>query len=93
MSLAVTGFPNLFLMCGPATIFANGNLLAGMEDNADYIVAAMIKMQRQDYQTMEIRQEVQDEYNVQQEGECILRLKLLLPVVSTDSHLTPMAKP
>jgi hypothetical protein len=44
-----------------------------MEDNADYIVAAMIKMQRQDYQTMEVRQEVQDEYNVQQEGECILR--------------------
>lgn len=38
MSIAVPSFPNLFMMCGPGTIFANGSLLAGIEGNADYIV-------------------------------------------------------
>jgi hypothetical protein len=41
MSLAVSGFPNMFIMCGPGTVFANGSLLAGIEVNANYIVDAV----------------------------------------------------
>ncbi len=41
MSLAEAGFPNVFFMCGPGTVFANGSLLAGIEGNANYIVEAM----------------------------------------------------
>jgi hypothetical protein len=41
MSLAVAGFPNMFFMCGPGTVFANGSLLAGIEANSNYIVQAM----------------------------------------------------
>ncbi|KAL8290247.1 hypothetical protein RQP46_003186 [Phenoliferia psychrophenolica] len=68
MSLAVAGFPNLFYMCGPGTIFANGSLLPGIEGNAKYIVACLSKMQTHEIATMEVDQEAQDEYNEQQES-------------------------
>ncbi|KAJ9115390.1 hypothetical protein QFC22_005145 [Naganishia vaughanmartiniae] len=62
------GFPNMFIMCGPGTVFANGSLLAGIEANAKYIVDAVAKMQSQDIKSMEIAQENQDEYNRQQDS-------------------------
>ncbi|KAJ9093529.1 hypothetical protein QFC21_006363 [Naganishia friedmannii] len=68
MSLAVAGFPNMFIMCGPGTIFANGALLPGMEANAQYIVDVIAKMQSQDIRSVEIAQENQDEYNRQQDS-------------------------
>ncbi|KAM0752320.1 cyclohexanone monooxygenase [Meredithblackwellia eburnea MCA 4105] len=68
MSIAVAGFPNLFFMCGPGTVFANGSLLAGIESNAKYIVEALVKIQTQDIKSMEISQDAQDEYNAQQEA-------------------------
>ncbi|KAJ9112511.1 hypothetical protein QFC22_006260 [Naganishia vaughanmartiniae] len=68
MALAVAGFPNMFIMCGPGGTFANGAVLPGMEANAKYIVDAIAKMQSQDIRSMEIAQENQDEYNRQQES-------------------------
>ncbi|KAL8292694.1 hypothetical protein RQP46_001306 [Phenoliferia psychrophenolica] len=68
LSLAVAGFPNLIFMCGVGTTFANGSVLAGMEVNADYIVACLTKMQTQDILAMEVTQEAQDEYNAQQDS-------------------------
>lgn len=41
MSLAVTGFPNMLIQCGPGTIFANGSLLSGIEASSAYIVKAL----------------------------------------------------
>ncbi|KAJ9116767.1 hypothetical protein QFC24_006658 [Naganishia onofrii] len=67
MSLAVADFPNMFFMCGPGTVFANGSLLAGIEVNANYIVDAVAKLQSQDILSMEISQDAQDEYNAQQD--------------------------
>ncbi|KAK0462946.1 uncharacterized protein EV420DRAFT_1731822 [Desarmillaria tabescens] len=67
MSIAVSGFPNMFLMgCGPRITYANGSLLPGTEAQADYIVACLSKMQKQDIKTMEVDKDAQDEYNFQQ---------------------------
>ncbi|KAJ9116538.1 hypothetical protein QFC24_006708 [Naganishia onofrii] len=67
-SIRPKGFPNMFIMCGPGTTFANGAVLPGMEANAQYIVDVVAKMQSQDIRSMEISQESQDEYNRQQES-------------------------
>ncbi|KAK0462931.1 uncharacterized protein EV420DRAFT_1745502 [Desarmillaria tabescens] len=69
MSIAVTGFPNMFLMgCGPGITYANGSLLPCTEVQADYIVACLSKLQKQDIKTMEVNKDAQDEYNIQREA-------------------------
>ncbi|KAK0436596.1 hypothetical protein EV421DRAFT_1980155 [Armillaria borealis] len=67
MSIALAGFPNMFLMgSGPGIPYANGSILPGMEAQADYVVACLSKMQKQDIKTMEVDRDAQDEYNIQQ---------------------------
>ncbi|KAK0497938.1 hypothetical protein EDD18DRAFT_1461897 [Armillaria luteobubalina] len=67
MSIALTGFPNMFLMgSGPGIPYANGSILPGMEAQADYVVACLAKMQKQDIKTMEVDRDAQNEYNIQQ---------------------------
>ncbi|KAK0440003.1 uncharacterized protein EV420DRAFT_1733274 [Desarmillaria tabescens] len=69
MSIAVTGFPNMFLMgCGPGITYVNGSLLPCTEAQADYIVACLSKLQKQDIKTMEVNKDAQDEYNIQREA-------------------------
>ncbi|KAF5373794.1 hypothetical protein D9758_000950 [Tetrapyrgos nigripes] len=64
VSVAVHGFPNMFLMgCGPGVNYAHGSVLLGSEVNADYIVKALSKMQRQDIKAMEPDLQAQNEYN------------------------------
>lgn len=42
MSMAVAGFPNMFLMgCGPGITYANGSLLPCTEAQADFVVACL----------------------------------------------------
>ncbi|KAK0236614.1 cyclohexanone monooxygenase [Armillaria nabsnona] len=67
MSIALAKFPNMFLMgSGPGIPYANGSILPGMEAQADYVVACLSKMQKQDIKTMEVDRDAQDEYNIQQ---------------------------
>ncbi|KAK0436609.1 hypothetical protein EV421DRAFT_1114460 [Armillaria borealis] len=69
MSMAVAGFPNMFLMgCGPGITYANGSLLPCTEAQADFVVACLSKLQKQDIETMEVNKDAQDEYNIQQEA-------------------------
>ncbi|SJL08669.1 related to monooxigenase [Armillaria ostoyae] len=69
MSMAVAGFPNMFLMgCGPGITYANGALLPCTEAQADFVVACLSKLQKQDIKTMEVNKDAQDEYNIQQEA-------------------------
>ncbi|KAK0436585.1 hypothetical protein EV421DRAFT_1980129 [Armillaria borealis] len=69
LSVAVAGFPNMFLMgCGPGITYANGSLLPCTEAQADYVVACLSKLQKQDLKTMEIDPDAQDEYNIQRES-------------------------
>ncbi|KAK0462957.1 uncharacterized protein EV420DRAFT_1639049 [Desarmillaria tabescens] len=68
-STAVAGFPNMFLMgCGPGITYANGSLLPCIEAQADYVVACLSKLQKQDLKAMEVVQNAQDEYNIQRES-------------------------
>ncbi|KAK0478966.1 hypothetical protein IW261DRAFT_1565064 [Armillaria novae-zelandiae] len=56
MSIALAGFPNMFLMgSGPGIPYMNGSILPGMEAQAKYIIACLAKMQQQDIKTMEPR--------------------------------------
>lgn len=69
MSVAITGFPNMFLMgSGPGITYANGSLLPCTEAQADYVVACLSKLQKQDIKTMEVNKDAQDEYNIQREA-------------------------
>ncbi|KAK0497922.1 hypothetical protein EDD18DRAFT_1382317 [Armillaria luteobubalina] len=69
LSIAVAGFPNMFLTgCGPGIPYSNGSLLPCTEAQADYAVACLSKLQKQDLRTMEIDPNVQDEYNIQRES-------------------------
>lgn len=69
LSIAVAGFPNMFLMgCGPGITYANGSLLPCTEAQADYVVACLSKLQKQDLKTMEIDPDAQYEYNIQRES-------------------------
>ncbi|KAK7455091.1 hypothetical protein VKT23_010961 [Stygiomarasmius scandens] len=64
ISIAVHGFPNMFLMgCGPTVNYAHGSVLLGTDANAEYIVKALAKMQRQDIRSMEPDLQAQNDYN------------------------------
>ncbi|THV03942.1 cyclohexanone monooxygenase [Dendrothele bispora CBS 962.96] len=64
ISVAVHGFPNMFLMgCGPTVNYAHGSVLLGSDVNAEYIVKALAKMQRQDIRSMEPDLQAQNDYN------------------------------
>ncbi|KAK0478941.1 hypothetical protein IW261DRAFT_1337279, partial [Armillaria novae-zelandiae] len=60
-------FPNMFLMGSrPGIPYTNGSILPGMEVQADYIVACLAKMQKQDIKMMEVDRDAQNKYNIQQ---------------------------
>ncbi|KAG7447094.1 FAD/NAD(P)-binding domain-containing protein [Guyanagaster necrorhizus] len=69
LSIAVAGFPNMFFIgCGPGITYANGPFLTCVEAQADYVVACLSKLQKQDLKSMEVDRDVQEEYNIQQES-------------------------
>lgn len=55
MSLAVDGFPNLFLVLGPNSAVGSGSLTMILEAQGDYIVKCVRKLQRDDYAAMRVR--------------------------------------
>ncbi|KAL2024166.1 hypothetical protein VTK56DRAFT_9322 [Thermocarpiscus australiensis] len=57
LSLAVDGFPNLFMVFGPNSAIGFGSLTRILEAQADYAVAAARKLQKEDYASMEPRPE------------------------------------
>lgn len=57
MSLAVDSFPNFFMMLGPNSAIGSGSLTVILENEGDYIVKCIRKMQKEDYATMSIKPE------------------------------------
>jgi hypothetical protein len=55
LSLAVDAFPNLLMMFGPNSAIGSGSLTKILEAEADYIIAAIRKLQKEDYASMEPR--------------------------------------
>ena len=55
MSLAVDGFPNLFMVLGPNSAVGSGSLTMVLEAQGDYIVKCVRKLQKEDYASMRVR--------------------------------------
>ncbi|KDR85545.1 hypothetical protein GALMADRAFT_234472 [Galerina marginata CBS 339.88] len=62
LSVAVDGFPNMFLALGPNAGVGAGNILLIMERQVDYAVAATLKMQRERLKSIEAKSEAVDDY-------------------------------
>jgi hypothetical protein len=63
MSLAVDGFPNLFISGGPHSAVTSGSLLNIAEHVVGYVVEAVRKMQRERLRSMEVRQEAMEDWS------------------------------
>ncbi|KAK2807578.1 hypothetical protein FQN51_000011 [Onygenales sp. PD_10] len=63
-SLAVSGYPNHFLFNGPAGPVGHGSLSSAIDWTANYIIKWLIKMAREDIKSFDVKQEVQDDWNV-----------------------------
>ncbi|CAJ2510373.1 Uu.00g050760.m01.CDS01 [Anthostomella pinea] len=57
LSVAVDGFPNLFMMLGPNSAIGSGSLTIILEAEGDYIVKCIRKLQKEDYATMAVKEE------------------------------------
>ena len=62
MSLAVDGFPNLFISGGPHSAVTSGSLLNMAEHVVGYAVEAVRKMQRERLRSMEVRREAMEDW-------------------------------
>ncbi|WP_010540526.1 flavin-containing monooxygenase [Dietzia alimentaria] len=59
----VAGYPNLFVLVGPATGLGHSSMIYMIESQLNYLVDAMRTMRDRELQTVEIRRAVQDAYN------------------------------
>ncbi|KAI1375083.1 flavin-binding monooxygenase [Hypoxylon crocopeplum] len=57
LSLAVDSFPNFFMMLGPNSAIGSGSLTVILENEGDYIVKCIRKLQKEDYASMSIKPE------------------------------------
>ncbi len=59
----VAGYPNLFVLVGPATGLGHSSMIYMIESQLNYLVDALRTMRDRDLQTVEVRAAVQDAYN------------------------------
>ncbi|XXG99735.1 DNA primase subunit pri2 [Hypoxylon texense] len=57
LSIAVDQFPNFFMMLGPNSAIGSGSLTVILENEGDYIIKCIRKMQKEDYAAMSIKPE------------------------------------
>jgi len=60
---AVAGFPNLFLIVGPNTGLGHSSMVFMIESQVAYILSALQRMRRDSLDRVEVRPEVQRQYN------------------------------
>ena len=63
LGVSIAGFPNLFMLYGPNT--NQGSILFMIEQQCDYIVRKISRMQEQGFAWMEVRPEVMEGFNEQ----------------------------
>ncbi|MEH6819584.1 MAG: NAD(P)/FAD-dependent oxidoreductase [Dietzia psychralcaliphila] len=59
----VAGYPNLFVLMGPATGLGHSSMIYMIESQLNYLVDAMRSMRDRGLQTVEVREAVQNAYN------------------------------
>ncbi|KAI0897668.1 flavin-binding monooxygenase [Annulohypoxylon nitens] len=57
LSMAVDSFPNFFIMLGPNSAIGSGSLTVILENEGDYIIKCIRKLQKEDYATLCIKPE------------------------------------
>ncbi|KAI1477577.1 FAD/NAD(P)-binding domain-containing protein [Daldinia eschscholtzii] len=57
LSLTVDSFPNFFMMLGPNAAIGAGSLTVILENQGDYIIKSIRKLQKEDYASMNIKPE------------------------------------
>ncbi|KAF8149231.1 FAD/NAD-P-binding domain-containing protein [Mycena galopus ATCC 62051] len=62
LSLAVDGFPNMFLVYGPGSGLNTASILVLLENQVQYVVKAVQKMQRERLKTMEAKKEATNDW-------------------------------
>ncbi|KAH8810645.1 hypothetical protein F5884DRAFT_779950 [Xylogone sp. PMI_703] len=63
-SLSVSGHPNYFIFCGPSGPIGHGSLTSAIDWIAEYILKWVLKMAKEDIRTFDVKEEVQDDWNV-----------------------------
>lgn len=59
----VSGYPNLFVLVGPATGLGHSSMIYMIESQLNYLAGAMQMMRERNLQTVEVREVVQEAYN------------------------------
>lgn len=59
----VAGYPNLFVLVGPATGLGHSSMIYMIESQLNYLSGALHSMRDRGLQTVEVRESVQDAYN------------------------------
>jgi cation diffusion facilitator CzcD-associated flavoprotein CzcO len=63
LGLAVSGFPNMFMLYGPNTNLGAGSIIAMLESQIGYVVEAVEELRRTGARWMDVRRDVQSEFN------------------------------
>ena len=61
--VTVPNFPNLFLLLGPNTGLGHNSIIVMIEAQIQYITEALLYLQEKNSRTLEIKEEVHDQYN------------------------------
>ncbi|HEX7323559.1 MAG TPA: NAD(P)/FAD-dependent oxidoreductase [Mycobacterium sp.] len=61
--IAVSGFPNLFLLYGPNTNLGHNSIIYMIESQADYVLEAMRYAASRGAHWLDVREDAQDEFN------------------------------
>ena len=63
LGVAVSGFPNLFMLYGPNTNLGHNSILVMIEAQVDYVIDALRQLQERDGRRLDVRRTVMEEYN------------------------------
>ncbi len=60
---AIAGFPNFFMLMGPNTGLGHSSMVYMIESQIQYVLDALKKMDRNGWQSVEVKENAQSEYN------------------------------
>ncbi|MDB5284548.1 MAG: NAD(P)/FAD-dependent oxidoreductase, partial [Bacteroidota bacterium] len=63
LGISVAGFPNLFLVVGPNTGLGHSSMILMIEAQVNYIMDCIGQMKRDKLQSVDVKKEVEVEYN------------------------------
>jgi cation diffusion facilitator CzcD-associated flavoprotein CzcO len=63
LGLAISGFPNMFMLYGPNTNLGAGSIITMLESQVGYVVEAVLDLGRRGVRWMDVRDDVQSEFN------------------------------